>query len=83
MRSARRGAAHRERNAGGRGLLLLYVHARLDDPPPVLLADDAGRLALLLRWLVEDRAAGAPPKVLAAWLPALRAQVRQIGRAHV
>lgn len=75
------GTAHRERNAGGRPLLLLYVHARLDDPPPVLLADGAGRLALLLRWLVEDRAAGAPPEVLATWLPALRAQVRRCAAA--
>jgi AraC-like DNA-binding protein len=71
------GARHRERNAGRRPLELFYVHGSLDPTPGGRFTDRQGRISLLLRWLIEDRAVGAPAEALAAWMRAIRAQVQR------
>lgn len=72
------GLRHAERNAAARPLALLCLHAGLAAPAGPWLSDASGRLAQLLRWLAEDRAAGAPAAVLEAWLAALRAQLARL-----
>ncbi len=75
------GSQHRERNAGRRALELCYVHGRLGPVAGNRLADRQGRLAQVVRWLVEDQAAGASPETLAGWMEVLRVQTAGCGDA--
>lgn len=69
------GVLHHERNAGRRGLGMIYVHAGLPSSPTAQLIDRGGRIGQLVRWLAEDQAAGAPPAILSTWVTAIGAQL--------
>ncbi len=66
------GQAHGESGLGPRPLGLMYVNAELPPVPGHRPGDPSGRLAQLVRWLVEDHAAGADDETLAGWLAAIR-----------
>ena len=71
------GQVHGESCLGHRPLGLMYVHADLPPLPSVRLNDASGRLLQLVRWLVEDHAAGSADEVLAGWLAAIRRQLQR------